>query len=304
MKRLFRPNLISDEKIVFPCGMSRSGTTLLTTIIDSHSMVSMGYELIPPELPKPGDLLPVLKHGLSLCQNDFSKCGQALRNDDFLKEGLFFTRCYRAGLGRTDIVDLLHNMQANKNLKTIKTLRQRLEVACMIAKYSANKRNLKIYGFKLNIPSVINAFEFFPNSSSIYILRDPRDVVASHIQRNFNRTINDICKAWNNYLLSFERFCKKHQQSGMIILYEDIVKKPEIVLPKIFKFLSLPIETSVFEFYKSKAGVHQFGHPNADNLKKDFFSTSVDRWKNDLNYKQLGFIEKMCRNKMHHYGYN
>jgi hypothetical protein len=162
---------------------------------------------------------------------------------------------------------------------------------------------LKIYGFKLNIPSVISAFDLFPNSRLIYILRDPRDVVASHIQRNFNRTIKEICTAWNNYLLSFERFCEKHHQSGIIVLYEDIVTKPEFVLPMIFKFLSLPIESSVFEFYKSKAGVHQFGHPNAKNLKKDFFTTSVDRWKKDLNSEQIEMIENLCRKKMNDFGY-
>ena len=32
---------------VFTFGISRSGTTLLTTILDSHPDVSMGYELLP-----------------------------------------------------------------------------------------------------------------------------------------------------------------------------------------------------------------------------------------------------------------
>ena len=36
---------------VFACGYSRSGTTLLTTILDSHPDIAMGYELMPLGLP-------------------------------------------------------------------------------------------------------------------------------------------------------------------------------------------------------------------------------------------------------------
>ena len=35
----------------FVCGYSRSGTTLLATILDSHPRISMGYELVPTGLP-------------------------------------------------------------------------------------------------------------------------------------------------------------------------------------------------------------------------------------------------------------
>lgn len=293
---------ISENRMVFPCGMSRSGTTLLTTIIDSHSMISLGYELIPPVLPGPIDLLKILEHGEKLSCHDFSQCGQMLRREGAKKEGLFFTRSYRAGINALEIKEMLSKMH-NKGFESIGTFRERLEVAWMIAKCAAQKKNSEIYGFKLNIPSVEKAFNYFPNSHLLYILRDPRDVVASHIQRKFDRTINDICTAWNNYLVSFEKFIKVNPNRGMSILYEDVVSRSETILPMIFNFLSLPMETSVYEFYRSKAGVHKFGHPNAENLKKDFFTTSIDRWKNDLDKQQIMQIEKLCGSKMAEYGY-
>jgi hypothetical protein len=293
---------ISKDELIFACGMSRSGTTLLSTILDSHSKISMGYELIPPELPGPSDLLKALDHGLKICKGDFSKCGQALRGDGTPKEGLFFTRCYRAGIDENDLKELLEQMRTN-GLKSICTLRQRLEVAWLIALKSASLRKKKFYGFKLNIPSVGKAFNYFPKSKLIYILRDPRDVVASHFQRNFNRTIFQICKAWNNYIKSFEIFTGDYPEAGIIIRYEDVAINYEQVLPVMFKFLGLPVEKSVFEFYKSKAGVHIYGHPNSENLKKNFFSTSIGRWKRELGIKQIEEIENLCIENMDLYGY-
>ena len=41
----------SDVRWIHVCGMSRSGTTLLTSMLDAHPGISMGYELLPAGLP-------------------------------------------------------------------------------------------------------------------------------------------------------------------------------------------------------------------------------------------------------------
>jgi len=257
----------------------------------------MCYELIPPALPEPAELLRQLNQGLELCNGAFSSCGKALRGSGSPKEGLFFTRCYRAGIDEQDVRDLLGNLEES-GFDSIITFRQRLEIAWRIAWQSAQKRNKSYYGFKLNIPSVENAFKFFPNSKLIYILRDPRDVVASHIQRKFDRTVEEICRAWSNYLQTFERFQKDSPSFGLIVRYEDIVSNPGNILPEMFNFLELPLEDSVYAFYKSKAGIHSYGHPNAENLKKDFFTTSIGRWKDELSPDQAREIESLCESLM------
>lgn len=293
---------VSTDSLIFPCGMSRSGTTLLATILDSHSQVSMGYELIPPEMSGGVELLKYLEYGLELCNSDFSTCGRLLRDSGYPNEGLFFTRCYRAGVDEQDLKILLLQMQ-DRGLVKITTFRQRLEVAWMIAKKSSDKRSKSTYGFKLNIPSVQKAYNFFPKSRFLYIIRDPRDVVASHIQRKFDRTIPEICRAWNNYIESFDIFVKANQHSALIVRYESIVADPENILPKIFDFIDLPMEESVLKFYKSKAGVHTYGHPNSENLKKDFFTTSVGRWKSEIDMVEINQIENLCGQKMTEYKY-
>ncbi len=293
---------LEKSAMLFPCGMSRSGTTLLTTILDSHSQISLGYELIPPKLPGPTILKQALEEGLSLCNGDFGKCGTALRNSGKKDLGLFMTRCYRAGIALDELREILSKMH-KEGLKEISTFKERLAIAYRIAIQKKIKEGTMFFGFKLNSPSVEEAFKLFTGGYFIYIIRNPRDVVASHIKRRFNRTVKEICLAWNNYIKSFEKFHSKHSDVSLIIRYEDLVSQPRKIITEIFQKLQLNIEEEVFQFYESKASVHQGGHPNIENLRKDFFTTSIGRWKGELPLDVVATIEKYCGDKMNDYDY-
>ncbi|SKA71564.1 Sulfotransferase family protein [Paucidesulfovibrio gracilis DSM 16080] len=294
--------IISHDPMLFPCGMSRSGTTLLTTIFDSHSNVSMGYELIPAVMPGPEQLVEILRQGTALSGGDFSNTGKLLRRSGYAQEGLFFTRCYRAGLEEDEMLQVLEEM-ARAGMKEIATFQDRLFTAWIASRVGATKRKADRYGFKLNISSVEKAYTFFPHGRLIYILRDPRDVVASHLQRKFNRTIPDVCHAWNNYIQSFELFCEHVPGRGRVLRYEDLVRNAHAEIAGILEFLQLDPEAGVYEFYRSKAGVHTFGHPNAENLKKPFFTSSIGRWKKELAPEQVEQIEELCCDHMKTHGY-
>src|SRR5688500_8507436 len=98
---------IDSQPMLFPCGMSRSGTTLLATILHSHSQVSLGYELIPPVLPGTAHLLAALERALGLSDGDFAAAGKALRRAGDDQAGLFITRCCRAGINADEMRQVL-----------------------------------------------------------------------------------------------------------------------------------------------------------------------------------------------------
>lgn len=52
-------------KYVYPCGMFRSGTTLLATTLDSHPRISMAYELIPARVPPIPELIELIQTAYS-----------------------------------------------------------------------------------------------------------------------------------------------------------------------------------------------------------------------------------------------
>jgi hypothetical protein len=178
-----------------------------------------------------------------------------------------------------------------------------LLVAERIAKAKQRLTNSRFYGFKLNTSSVAEAYEIYPQSYFIYIVRDPRDVTASHHQRGFDRSIEQICNAWNKYLAKFESFCDKHSQIALIVRYEDLVSEPNDTLSLIFQVLPLEMEESIFRFYESDATVHGSHHPNAQALQQNFFTSSIGRWHSELEESQWKKIQKLCSAGMKRWGY-
>jgi hypothetical protein len=293
--------VLSRDPLVFPCGLSRSGTTLLTTILDSHRDISLGYELIPPWMPSPTELLALLDEGKRLAGSAKS-AGKALRSAGHPEMGTFITRCFRAGLTEADLRAVMDAL-AQEGCPAVKTIEERLHIAYRIAARKREIRATHYYGFKLNVGAFELAFGLFPNSRLIYIVRDPRDVIASQIERKFDRSVENICKAWNRYTTNFERFVAAHADAGHIVRYEDLVGRPEATIRSMFDFLPLKIDENVFRFYKSRASVHRAGHPNAANLKRNFFTTSIGRARAELEAKVIAQIEHLCAGGIQRLGY-
>jgi len=285
--------VMTTDPMLFTCGMSRSGTTLLATVLDSHSQISMAYELIPPPLPGPAALLDLL----SSAGNSFDGCRNLLKKIGRKDERLFFKRCQRAGISEEDVCKALQELH-DSGLMEIRTLEDRLAVAWRIARKKRDQERTQLYGFKLNMPSVAQAHKLFPGGHYVFILRDPRDVVASHRKRKFRRSTEQICQAWNNYLDSFLAFQGRYPEVAVLIRYEDLVTKPHETIERLFRKLSVELEDSVFTFYRSKATVHRTGHPNAESLRQSFFTTSVGRWREELDVDSIGEVERLCGNRM------
>jgi Sulfotransferase family len=293
--------VLSRDPLVFPCGLSRSGTTLLTTILDSHRDISLGYELIPTWMPAPLELLALLDEGIKL-GGDAELAGKALRDAGHPEIGKFIIRCFRAGLSEADLRAVMVAL-AQEGCPAVETIEERLRIAHRIAARKREIRATRYYGFKLNMSAFELAFGLFPNSRLIYIVRDPRDVVASQIERQFDRSVEDICKAWNRYATNFDRFITGHSEAGHVIRYEDLVGSPEAAIRSMFDFLPMEIDESVFRFYESAASVHRSRHPNAEMLKRDFFTTSIGRARHELEARVIAQIEHLCSEGMQRLGY-
>ncbi len=301
-KRVFCDPPGRGDGLVFPCGMSRSGTTLLTTVLDSHSRISLAYELIPPPSLDLSGLLAFVRECESDGVQSIDEGGQQLKERGQRAEGIFLKHCHRAGLSVSQ-TRVAFSELCEKGLTQIHSLAERLMVAETLAGVKHREQASQLYGFKLNTPSVADAYNLFPHSYFIYIVRDPRDVMASHIKRNFNRSTEQVCKAWNNYLKKFEAFSNDHPERSLIVRYEDLVTQPAEVVSRIFDLLPVAIEEAVFKFYESNASVHGSHHPNAQQLQQDFFTSSIGRWRGELDEKTSLKIQRLCREGMMRHQY-
>lgn len=290
---------------VFACGMSRSGTTLLTTILDSHDQISMGYELLPSGLGEARSIGATIRAAATRVPADGKSIADVLRSEDDTRSlGTFVRRCERTLVTPEELSGICDRLADESADETFDSLPLRARLSMAVVEVKMAKEKAALCGFKLNAPSIDDIDRLFPDSRFIAITRDPRDVVASHFEKGFNRTIEHICRAWVNYTGRFLAFRDRCPERATLVRYEDLVREPDANLDAIFDCIGLPYGDEVRAFYQSKASVHQTGHVNAELLARDFFTTSVGRWQTQLSVEQIREVEDACGDVMERLGYD
>ena len=290
--------------ICLVCGMSRSGTTLLVTMLDSHEDISMGYEMLPAGIDDLGGAASSIEQCLEgLGENATAKeVGSWLNQQNMEHLGKFVQQAGRAAVSPKELPDIICRVASSVDPSDKLAVRYALSVA--VVAHKRKNENTNISGFKLNAPSV-DAFDKFGTGDTryLFVLRDPRDIYASHKANNFGRDIDHVCRAWNQYLQKFQAFAANHPKRTMLVRYEDVVRRIDEYVVSIGAFLGLEDPSPMRNFFASKASVHQAGHVNADDLGKDVFDKSIGRWSSDLSKTEVNEIESQCATLMRGHGY-
>lgn len=291
-----RTRAIDDAPMLFVCGMSRSGTTLLATVFDAHSAISMGSELIPGPGLRIDELRRSLERGLELADGSFTRCGPLVRKQGDREHGVVLTRCARAGLSAEQTGLALAALR-DEGLTETADFPDRMRVAWRLMRERGRAEEATLFGFKLNSAALDIAHALFPGARFVSIIRDPRDVVVSHRKRKFDRSTEQICHAWTVYTKAAERMVAKHPELAVLTRYEALVSDPETELHRVFETLPVPIERAVFSFASSTSTIID-GHPNAEQLRRGFFSSSVGSWQRELTPGDVTEIERRCGRRM------
>ena len=140
-------------------------------------------------------------------------------------------------------------------------------------------------------------------------VRDPRAVIASR-----NRGTNIKEKYGGKYplmvLIRHWRSCvanaivNKDNPYYLTVKYEDLVREPEVWFRTICKFLDVQFDHNVIhpEYYLNGSGKIWRQNTNFD-AGSGFSTESIDKWKEKLNEKEIGFIEWMCKPELKYLGY-
>ncbi len=182
-------------------------------------------------------------------------------------------------------------------------------------------------------------FTDFKNSlGAIYIVRDPRNVVASfshHYNLSIDETINvmidpkrwlvktdHVCKTFlSSWSINYNSW-KQMKDKVLFIKYEDLISKKKKTLLRIFKFinklgfkkfeldmdkLNKIIKSSSFENMQTLEKQEEFKEGVIDEItgkRKVFFNLGPKNdWKNLLNESSKKKIENMFQKEMRELGY-
>jgi hypothetical protein len=298
------------DKPIFVCGFSRSGGTLIVTMLDAHPAIAMSYELYP-------DLLTSLKEK-ELRIRFFYKINidriiKVLKKSKNMKSAVknvkdkdlrtFFLRCLRGYLDNKDIARLLQqHIDEGQGFSNVKNCLKFIE-RCGIEKMK--NKNKSRWGLKCT-NQFYDYVNMWPNAYFLNIIRDGRDVLASQLNTgSFNKNIKGIAEGWVTTHMRFRELVEHNDINAYEVFYEKLVNKPEEETRKICDFLNVAFEKSMLKFYEQDLSIYAgpAGHLSLKRISKPIDNSMAGRWKKDLNKSQLEDFYSVAGDAMFQFGY-
>ena len=252
-----------DKSPIFVVGVDRSGTTLLSLILSSHSRIAIPYE----------------SHFITSYYNDENSWGDLNRGENRIR--LIKSILAESYVKRWDKKVELNNIDIAKCYSLSNAIN---EVFLSYAKMHGKD----IWGDKT--PSytaeihIIN--RLFPNCRFVHIIRDGRDVAMSLIKQWWGA--NDFISAltyWEKTLNCTRRMLRMLPDERFVELkYEELLENPEKEIRNIINFLGLDFEPEMLKKYQDNAEdkVGDRIDKHHINLKKNVLKSNAFKWKRNL----------------------
>jgi hypothetical protein len=281
--------MASDDCPIFLVGTSRSGTTLLSRMLDSHSEIAI--------LPETWWYVVLDRLG---CLERFTNPWQT---------ALFFHDVWANLKSYKDPAARVVAREAAKDPKYVGPTARLIE---RIGKAYAQERQAKIWGEKtpghaLWLPQIR---DLFPRAKVLFIVRDPRDVLVSYDERwNDGRRDSDyvvgtaaLLKYFLGYFLHRPGFSPDQIRW---VKYEELVAQPAEQLEQICGFLGVEFEPAMLNFY------HRFQEGEQETLAGTHHSLlsqpatpeKIGRYREALSPSQIALVERLLRAEMQAFDY-
>lgn len=259
----------------FIIGASRSGTTLLATILDTHSRIAVYteshyYSHLRPHLDSYGDL------------------GQPDNLWRFVSDvrKLIGTK-RRAYFPSTQ--EFLDALVAPTFEGVFATMLQ------LYARQKGKRRvGEKTAGHHAYLGEIL---EKFPESPVIFVMRDPRDTIFS-MREAFGTSLRGAINQWNDAFESYQR----HSSSVKLIRYEDLVATPEEHCAELCAVVGEPYEPEILRFHeRMRESSHSVARQHR-RLLEPVAATTVGRF-SQMSRRDIELIESGCAAGIEAHGY-
>lgn len=260
---------------VFIVGIPRSGTTLLTQILNASGQIYFGtethfFEFINRRKNKNGKEKELIKEYLDQQKNQFLKY--------FQLTDLEWSEIYRY----------------SESADTIK------EFITYFFKYEANRKGIERWGEKTpgHYAHISEILRYFPQAKIINIIRDPRAVFQSHQKVNWGE--KSPLKFVKRYKLNIEVSNSSKNCSNLLtVKFEDLLSNPRDVVQNICAFCDLKFSNSMIESFYNESNV------NYDNKLEswkfnynEIKESKIDSWNNEEYRVSNQFISYLLKEKL------
>lgn len=278
---------------IFVGGDGRSGTTLLSVILNAHPKLAVGPEL---HFSGPKNLGEYVAHCTRLLEaGDPSVFGSGLKENPDLKSGVQFAkRCHRMGIGFDELSEIIKKQSMNSSLDSF---RERCQLVDALGKRLIEKFDADRWGIKImrEIRSCDEYAKIWPKASFIHIIRDGRDVAASQLLDHGKwgyASVSEAAISWCTLISKTRSKAKKLKY--LEIRYEDLVLDPKTTIQVLLDFLGYEFCESMLDHTTSYNPIfdNPYNHPSIDQIKKPLSSDSIGRFKKDFTSSEIDEFNK------------
>lgn len=264
---------------VFVVGMPRSGTTLLSAMLNSHPEIS-----IAPET-----------HFLSEWMRKYRGI-DLRRNEDFER--------FWANFSQSDYFNRL-GILPDSALRYIRSLEEhdygdvfRAILYLYGAKYGKKRWGEKTPTHYFHVDCLLS---WYPSAKIVWMLRDSRAVVASRLKMPWPaRSVEDIAFQWRNSVRLMHEYLR--DRKIYVAKYENLVLDPESELSSLCDYLGEEYVPSMLHYFENADELIN-EEPWKLNVSKPLEKEHLETWRHDLTSAQISRIEHITKREMGQNGF-
>ncbi|MEM5300050.1 sulfotransferase [Burkholderia sp. JPY481] len=289
-------------------GENRSGTTLLSVLLDSHCDLVVGPEL---DFTEPVDLGP---HILAVCDmidvRDSRLAGATKDtvDPDWYDGAHFVLQCERFGLERDDLRNLVVDLMTKRGTD-LSALEDRCRLIDSIGEFRRKQMGARRWGMKLQrrILDVGTYAAIWPRAHFIHMIRDGRDLAASHLKTVPEWGYRTVAQAAHGWLDVVTR-PRQAAPDGRYLeaRYEDLVTRPRETIKRMLGYLHLQWDEAVLNHAAHEHALFNrpWGHPAAQAASKPLHTGRHGRYLHDLTPGEIAEFERIAGKELIHLGYD
>ena len=153
-----------------------------------------------------------------------------------------------------------------------------------------------------------NFLSMFPDGKVIHTVRDPRDVMCSYREMTYEPGYSYLDSAFCS-LSSFSKASEYRRvfspRNYYVLRYEQLLREPRREIKRVCDFLEIPFGAAMLDVksFKDNRGEQWSGGSSFDRKMGSISTKPIARWKKKAAPLEVFLVELINRDVMKHYGY-